>query len=366
MKVLFDHQIFSEQKYGGISRYFSEILKYGESDTEVLLELSTIFSNNYYLKKYFPNRSSFLPNLEFRGKRKLLSIINQYYSIYMLNKGFFDVFHPTYYNPYFIKYLNKKPYVITVHDLIYEIFKEDTINHNKIRAFMKKTIENATHIIAISKNTKKDILKFYSVPENKISVIYHGNKIINNSNIISNKYKKNKKFFLYIGKRGGYKNFTSLVYAIHNILIKENIFLICIGGGPQNANEIALLKRLNVERNVIFLPKIKDDELGFYYSNAISLIYPSKYEGFGLPILEAMSFGCPVLLSNSSVFPEIAGDAGLYFDPNKIYSISEAVNNILYSVALRDSLVKKGLARVKMFNWMDTYYKTKEVYRKII
>ena len=259
-----------------------------------------------------------------------------------------------------------KPFVITVYDLIYEIFGQDNPNENLIRENMRKTIKHSHHIIAISNNTKKDLIKLYGIDPRKISVVHLGirNKAISFKPI--NSYSLPEKYLLFVGNRGGYKNFIPLVSSISRFLIQNGIFLVCIGGGPFTKKEQTILKEIQVSEKIILIPYLEDSLLFKMYKNALAFIFPSKYEGFGIPILEAMNYGCPMLLSNVSSLPEIGSDAALYFDPYNPESILENLHNIYSSQELRESLIAKGFARVKLFHWGNTYQNTMQVYEKVL
>ncbi len=209
--------------------------------------------------------------------------------------------------------------------MIHEIYPEYFPLNDETSAWKKELAEKATKIIAISKNTKKDIIKYYGINSNKIDVIYLGNSLYDSG--ISNKIDRNiigtmpKKYILFVGSRKIYKNFYFFVEAVAPVLQKdENLNLICVGGGPFSNDERFYLKSFNIDRQ-IYHYTVNDDTLSEVYKRAIALIYPSLYEGFGLPILEAYSCSCPVILSNTSSLPEIAGDAAAYFDPKDITSM---------------------------------------------
>jgi len=365
LKILYDYQIFTDQNYGGISRYFSEIIsRIGKKDKNSY-EISSIFSNNYYLIRNKLNNKEFLPRNEFKGKHRLMKLINQSYTKLKLIKNDFDIFHPTYYDPYFLKYLYNKPYVITVPDLIYYIFHSDNKYQKKIKVDIYNVVRNSSHIITISNNTKNDIIKYFDIDKNNISVIYPGNSII--ANISKKKSVFPNNYILFVGNRNGYKNFTNLVIAVADILISENIFLICIGGGTPSIEEKALLEKLKIKERIIFISNTTDENMVHYYRNALCFIFPSKYEGFGIPILESFSCGCPVILSNTSSFPEVAGEAALYFDPNSIESIKQTIRHYLkLSQEEKVAMRIRGFHRLKLFSWDTAYEQTIFVYEKLI
>lgn len=366
MKILFDYQTFTEQNYGGISRYFSEIIRLLSQDKECNINIASLLSNNYYLNMYGFNKSKFLSSIHFRGKRRLMKVINREYAKMILKRNDFDIFHPTYFDTYFLPYIKNKPYVLTVHDLIYEIFSNDYPEANEIRNSMRELVWHAKHIISVSNSTKKDIINYYGIDKNKITTIYHGNSLkINLKAKIINKFNKN--YFLFVGHRDGYKNFSNLLISIAPILKEHKILLICSGGNIANKEEIELINELSIKNYVFIYSWLLDEELIDLYNNALALIFPSRYEGFGIPILEAFACRCPVLLSNSSSLPEIAGDAALYFDPISIESIRNTINNFLSLEKSEIAILKeKGFNRLEMFSWNKAYLETLEVYKKLI
>lgn len=366
MTILFDHQIFSNQIYGGISRYFCELMKNFENDNEIEYELSLRYSNNHYLKQLdnFPCKP-FFENFTFRGKHRLINFLNERISKKFISKGDYDVFHPTYYDPYFLNFLNNKPFVLTVYDMIYEIYPEMFSSEDKTAERKKLLAQEATKIIAISKSTKRDIIRFFGIDENKIEVIYLGNSLnINKSDDVIN-IELPEKYILFVGNRRGYRNFDLFIKAITPLLLEDaELNVVCTGGKFSNT-EIEKFKSLNI-KDKVFQYSVSDNILAYLYQRAIVFVFPSLYEGFGIPILESFVCGCPVLVGKVSSLPEIAGDAGVYFDPTNIVSIYDTVKRIIYDKELRKNLKLKGFQRVKNFSWEKAAEKTKSLYESII
>lgn len=369
MKVLFDHQIFSLQIYGGISRYFYELMKNFDGDDELKYELSLRYSNNYYLKRL--NICSYRPFFEkfpLRGKRRILCFLNQKISKKIISEHNYDIFHPTYYNPYFLDCIEKKPFVLTIHDLNYEIFANDFPKREKTSAYIKMLATKAAKIIAMSENTKKDIVRIYNIDESKIVVIYHAgsNFITTNARNENAKLMFPKKYLLFVGKRERYKNFINFINAVYLLLKNDrNLNVVCAGGGNFNRFEQDFLKSLSLQ-NRVFQFNVNDEELMILYINARAFVFPSLNEGFGIPILEAFACKCPAIISNASCFPEVANDAAEYFDPLSIESMRRAIANVLTNNDRREELIRKGMERVKEFSWQKTAQRTKEVYQSIV
>ena len=362
MRILYDHQMFLLQKYGGISKYYCELIKNLPQGIEY--QLSVLLSNNSYLHEdaeIFKKRNIFIPNRQFKGKRfikRSLNSINQFYSNLNLSANNFDLFHPTFYNPYFLSRLTK-PYVITVHDLI--AFNDTSYAHDPIRTEMEKVIQNATRIISISKNTKKDLVEILNIDPEKIDVVYHGY----NQSIITGKRNIYGQYILFVGRREGYKNFKTFAKAISRLLIKErSLQLICVGE-PFDREDILLLKGLKIFRQTMAL-NVSEAGLSNLYSNALVFVYPSLYEGFGMPILEAFANDCPLCLSNSSSFPEIAADAACYFDPHDKESIVTAIETVIYDQQFSNNLIEAGRKRLQNFSWIKTAKETVNCYEKAL
>jgi glycosyltransferase involved in cell wall biosynthesis len=173
-----------------------------------------------------------------------------------------------------------------------------------------------------------------------------------------------EEYILFTGTRDGYKNFQFFIISIADLLRKsKNLFLVCTGAGFSK-DEAALFIRLGIGEKVLHR-FASEKEILHLYKAAICFVFPSYYEGFGLPILEAFESGCPVLLARASCFPEIAGDAALYFDPKNKQELVDTIWEILNNITLRNELAKKGFDRVSMFSWDNTFQKTIECYAEL-
>lgn len=355
MKILYDYQIFSIEKYGGISRYFCELMK------SINNILPIVISNNYYLGKTNLSYLKFGTNNLFF--KKYLSFFNKLYTLNQIRNLKFDIYHPTYYNSYLFKKI-KKPIVVTIHDMIHENFS-DLVDSNdptiKRKALMAK---RATRIIAVSENTKKDIIQTYGISPKKIDVVYHGDSFSDINLDICVNYDIPERYILYTGKRRGYKNFDNFILAVKKFVLNDSeLFVVCAGGGSFNKYELELFKKLGLLDRIVH-KECSDQLLKILYSKSLFFIYPSMYEGFGIPLLEAMSSDTAILCSNTSCFPEVAGDCAIYFDP---YSISDIQKKINY--ALNNKLTKYkelGKHRLLFFTWEKTIENTQNTYKKAL
>ena len=378
MKVLYDHQIFEQQVIGGASRYYCEIINKLTGRINVSISIKktkNIYLNNSLNLKKLIQKSQIIEKLTLgkvlkvvnkirkilKGKKSKNSDVNLRYSIHELQNGNFNVFHPTNFDPYFLDYIGNKAFVVTIHDMIHELFPEFFGPNNTASLQKAKLAKKASHIIAVSENTKKDIIKILNIEESKISVVYHGaDSLIGNAKKIDG---LPNKYLLYVGSRHGYKNFSFLIHSIAVILIEHNIHLICTSE-EFNENEIELFNSLGINKYIQHC-FCSDDELAYLYKNAVSFIFPSLYEGFGIPILEAFANNCPVILSNKSCFPEIAGEAAIYFDPKNKLDIQKAVLLLINSEQTREDLIAKGKERIKLFSWEKASENTLSIYKKV-
>lgn len=379
MKILYDYQAFSIQKIGGISRYFSEIFSNLPEKFEYSLGL--MYSNNLYIKKKVSHlainyKEDYLEGYNLPGKETLkkflkylspsnfpdTNYLNKKNALSLLAEQDFDIFHPTYYDPYFLNGIGSKPFVLTIHDMIHELYPE-FFPANDLTSLHKRTLASkASHIIAVSENTKKDIINILGIPESKITVIYHGTNTIDLHESLNDPTPSD--YLLFVGERIRYKNFLFLINSISEVLIKEQLSLICTGV-PFTNEELELFQNLGIIKH---MKHCFSDEasLAQLYKNAIAFIFPSTYEGFGIPVLEAFANDCPVLLSQSSCLPEIAGDAALYFDPKSKKELYERTNLLINDKQLRRSLINKGRIRLKDFSWSIASQATSNIYLKVL
>jgi glycosyltransferase involved in cell wall biosynthesis len=382
MKVLYDHQIFDLQKYGGISKYFSELIYASRDKYEY--EISLKFSDNHHLRSRnllacapIPDyKKNFLTTQNFPGKGRILNWtkrlfpknypnpyeVNKRNSIDLLKKGDFDIFHPTYYDPYFLDYIGNKPFVVTIHDMTYELFPEffpledQTFHHKKVVALA------ANSIIAVSENTKKDIIDIWGVESEKIDVVYHG--VSNNNWPMESVLNLPDKYLLYVGARNGYKNFTFMIHAIADFLEEFDIQIICTGP-VFSLSEVKLFENLNIIPKLVHI-EANEQEMHILYKRALALVFPSLYEGFGMPILEAYSNDCPVVLSNTSCFPEIAKHYGIYFDPKSKQELIKSLTKVVEKRYITSAVIPGLDVLQKEFSWESAADQTNNVYTKII
>jgi glycosyltransferase involved in cell wall biosynthesis len=357
MKILYDHQIFTGQKFGGISRYFYELMNHSEDLFEY--DVSGIYSENEYIKqlrlyKEFPLKISF------RGKGRILNLLNKSHSIKKIRQKDYDIIHPTYYDPYLLKSIKNVPLVINVHDMIFEKLPEYFNKNDNTAAKKRECFIKSDAIIATSQKTKDDLIAIHpEICEEKVKVIYHGEVFSEKKH---NSEKRN--YILFTGQRGAYKNFNSFIEAVAPLLIRYNLRLLCTGQAFTK-DEYALLSRHKIadKTKAVFA---SETELQDIYTKALLFVFPSLYEGFGFPILEAFASGCPAVLSGTSCFPEIAEDAAVYFDPYSADDMRDKIEKVLLDSSLQSTLIKRGFERVKFFSWEKTVKQTYQLYCELL
>ena len=265
-------------------------------------------------------------------------------------------FSPAHYIPRFCPI----PTVVTIHDLSYFYYPEEFLKKDlfQLKNWTKYSVEKAKKIIAVSQTTKKDIVKFYHIPEEKIEVIYNGGPSRHSDperakRVESEESKKNKKYFLYVGTLQPRKNIDTLIdaYSIFRKNHPEYKLIIAGKKGWLYEHIYKKVEELDLQKEVEFKGYVTDNELAVLYQNAFCFVLPSLYEGFGIPILEAMSFDCPVITSFTSSLPEVGGGACLYFNPKNPKELTEKMIELSENRKLRSDLIKKGRGRTGLFSW---------------
>jgi glycosyltransferase involved in cell wall biosynthesis len=283
-----------------------------------------------------------------------------------------DLFHAT---EHLLPRFSSVRTVFTLHDLIF-LFHPEThkpLNRWFLTLMMPRFLRAADAVIAVSECTKRDAIRFYRIPEEKITVIYEGvNPRFRPASpetiaAVRARYNLPEHFILYVGTIEPRKNLTALLEAFHHLLATHDLRLVIVGKkGWLYEGFFRRLRELGLGDRVIFTGYVPDEDLPAIYSAADLFVFPSLYEGFGLPVLEAMACGTPVICSNTSSLPEVAGDAAFLVDPTDVCSLAGAMEQALTDEHLRSELMAKGLERARWFTWEKAAAKTLEVYRGVL
>ncbi len=374
MKVLYDHQAFSLQDFGGVTLIYSELLRAFQNYPKNVISAKAFApaSGNVNLQSAQPQLSwKILHKISNQNRFKLQFQVNKLLSLISLATSNFDVYHPTYYNPYFIPHV-KKPFVVTVYDMAHEVFADDPAFNADVRKNKQILVQAASKVLAISQFVKDDLIRIYNVPADKIEVTYLGGDNIlrpedqdagNFASILP------KRYIVYDGTRkSGYKNFRPFLSAIAPILNKDTtLYVVCAGGVPFTADEIAFFTELKIEKQLINVPVRGTMPMqAVFWKNALLFAYPSLYEGFGIPFVQSMFCGCPIVGSNTGSTAEVGQDVIFYFDGKNQESIRATVENALYNEEERKKKIALGYARAKDFTWQKTAEKTLAVYQSLL
>ncbi len=370
-KILYTHNVFAFQVYGGISRYFVEVIKRIPPEAAEIRVFAG-FHINEYLRDLPGVIGIRVPYFNRRGRIQIF--INALMQITRMNLNDLaqrvflrpddrTIIHVSYYTRLPTK--RKAKLVVTVYDMIHELFPQYFPRYDKTTYLKRLCCEQADKIIAISNCTKRDLVNLFGIEPGKIEVIYLGNSL---DKVVPTGLSPgfNTPYLLYVGdRRRGYKNFNRLVEAFAQSEQLRNYFaLVCFGGGAFAPWEKMKLNGLDITHQVYYIEG-NDRLFANYYRHARAFICPSLYEGFGLPLLEAMGLGCPVICSNKDPMLEIANDAGIYFDPNDTDHIQHVLETALVDDSLLQEKIKRGYQRAAMFNWDDTVKKTLAVYQSL-
>ena len=294
-----------------------------------------------------------------------------------------DIVHYPYFDFFFLTLplLKKVKTIVTIHDCTPLVFPQNFPAgiRGKIKFFIQKfSLKTVSAVITDSESSKTDIIKFLSIPGERVFRIYLAADCLyrqitvreEEKKKLFNKYRLNKNFIMYVGDINHNKNLPNIIKAFAQA--KIDLDLVLIGKAFENSAQPevkelrSLIKELKIQDRVKILGFVSDQELVVFYNLAVVYCQPSLYEGFGLQILEAMACGCPVLTSNVSSIPEVAGEAAVLVDPRSINQIAREMERLTLDQDLRCKIIKLGLAQVEKFSWDKTAQETIRVYEKIL
>lgn len=359
MRILIDNINNSIQNAGGISALWYELSIRSLNDPELEISFLDVPNNNIFRSMLDIPIENIVENPLRHMPLKLQRYLNPYR---LSGKG---IFHSSYY-----RITDNKNFVniTTVHDFVHEYYRKGLARFVNSKQ-KKRAIFNADKIICVSQNTKKDLLNFYpQILEDDIHVIYNGvsdsyfpiggNTDDQLRSLIP--YSKNE-FVLFVGYRQKeYKNFIVAV----NACKKAKIPLVIVGGGKITSDEAKILLSHETHCSFVHLSNVSNSNLNILYNNALCLLYPSLYEGFGIPLIEAQKAGCPVICSKNSSIPEVVHESALFVEDNRIETYADHLNFLKNDISQMSLLIEKGFLNARRFSWDKCYQQTKEVYKE--
>ena len=365
MEIAYDHQIFGWQRYGGVSRYFYELANNISQNMMCNVSIvSPLYVNSYLVTAPSDLRVLGLKMPAIRRTGRIYRAFNQLLASPIMHGLQPDVVHETYYSKNRQAPKNSKV-VLTVFDMIHERFPESFSKWDPLASEKATAVKRADHIVCISEHTRQDLIQLLDVKQEKISVVHLGFSLTVDNKAGESLVKR--PYLLYVGGRAGYKNFDALLRAYASLpALARDFDLVAFGGGALHPKERALIGALGLSDSQVRQIGGGDSILSGLYQGASLFVYPSLYEGFGIPPLEAMSFDCPVVCSNTSSIPEVVGDAAIFFDPMSINSIAKAMEAVVSNESIRERLIARGRERIKLFSWQRCARQTLEVYGKLV
>lgn len=363
MRILYDGEIFSASPYGGINTYFRNLLARLPGDATAQL--------------FLPEHSRGAPTASPRTTVErlqatrmwpgtLAASLERHAYRRRLNGTRADILHPTYYSLLTGLPIDRirTPIVLTVWDMIHELYPKQYDPTGSKAAVKKKAILAASAILCISENTKRDLLSIYGIPESRIRVTLLAPSFERPVGGDAGTAPRGP-YFLYVGGRKFHKNFAGLLRAFSRVASAVGDVTLCVVGRPFNDDERRLLEDGHVAERVKNLGQVDDATLAVLYRQSVALVYPSLYEGFGIPPLDAMLCGTAVIAARTSSLPEVTGNAALFFDPNGGHDLEDRMLEILQDPAMRGRLLSVGGEWVKRYSWDKTADETFAVYRSV-
>lgn len=365
MKIVFDQQIFCLQKHGGISRYFAELVRHIAKQPHVDASIVAPLHINEYLCAPGVRvlvRGQRFP-FDFRGNSPIVRSFNSIaLPMYWAGKAY-DIIHETYYS---LKPRGRaRLRILTIYDMIHELYPQDFPDSARVSAAKRAAALRADHVICISETTRQDAIRMLGIPPDRSSVIYLGCSLDAAASPAALDAKTGR-YMLYVGRRNGYKNFGVVLEAFAaSPKLKAGYELIAFGGRRLSADEERRIGELGLTGRVKHVGG-NDELLSAYYAKATAFVYPSRYEGFGIPPLEAMYHGCPVACSSAGSITEILGDAAAYFEPDDSAKLRFLLERLAEDERFAADLVARGKVRIKKYSWEACAHETLDAYRRLL
>ena len=357
MKVRYDDQIFVELRRGGIARYFVELMRAfsARAELDVVVQRGWRWTRNEHVLDARLGGRLTVPG---GSRRRVLGAANS--AARLLGRETSDLSHPTYYGAAGLARRRTGPMVVTIHDMTPELFP-DLFPRGNPHDRKLEYVRRAAVILCVSANTRADLLDVYGPIAAPILVTHLG--VDERFRPPATELRPSAPYLLYVGNRDAYKDFRVALESFAQIAPDHpGLSLLAVGGGPFTQTEQDLIARWGLGSSVANR-SVSDAELPRVYGNAAVFVNPSRYEGFGLTVLEAMACGTPTVLADSSSLPEVAGSAAVYFPPGDSGAMAAQLRRLLGDSELRRRMSEKGVDRARDLTWLKTATATSRAYR---
>lgn len=371
MRVLYDHQMFTIQRFGGITRIFIELARQlSQAPGCAIHWYRGLYRDGYQIGDFRDRLARYWAFPAARVERRGWAVAEMNRCglkwFVRTTPRSYDVYHPTYYDDSLLGIVQPKRLAVTVHDMITERFLADQAHFQGVIAGKRRLVEAADVVFANSERTRQDLLDMIPVDPAKVRVTYWASRIDKAPAESLPTACQGAPYFLYVGTRSKYKNFEVLMHAVAaDDRLRSQFKIVCFGGSGDYLEPELRFFDANGMRDRFVYCTGNDAVLKALYGAAAALVYTSRYEGFGLPPLEAMQCGCPVICAPTSSLPEVVGDAALFFDVDAPEQLADCMRRVAEETELRARLVQKGHARAALFSWERTAQATLDGYRAV-
>lgn len=361
MRVAIDEQIFVAQRFGGISRMFVSLMEEFQRHPELDVDLQPMV--NRVVNHYLLDSPALAADLDVREAASTWTALAGYLTT-PRPRARVDLVHNTFYLPHGLAGYPGARRVVTVHDMIPELMPR-TRRRLDFITLKKAYVDRADHVICVSEATRRDLVSVYGTPKAPVSIIHHG---------VDPMFRPGAapvpglpaEYLLYVGNRSQYKDVDTLYRAFADLAHRfPSLALVLVGGGALRPSERAVLTRLGVLDRVS-QHALPDSQLPGAYAHATAFVFPSRHEGFGLPVLEAMACGVPTVLARATSLPEVGGEAAAYFTPGDGDELSVVIGDLMDDDTRRADLVERGRARAGQFAWQEAAARTARVYADVL
>lgn len=357
--MAFDEQIFAIQRYGGISRMFAQLAR--QFVLEPIDDVQVLPFNAPVVNRYLLDHPELSGPLGAREARNEWTALAHYLTRPQTHPRC-EIVHNSFYLPHGLAPVKGAKRIVTIHDMIPERLPHTRRRLDRL-TLKHRYVQRADHIICVSEATREDLEDIYGPLDVAVSVVHHG---------VDERFRPDvprldvlpERYVLFVGNRGQYKDARVLFDAFAQIAQDfPDLHLLCVGGAGLSPQEVQWLTERGI-RDRVSQRYLSDAEIASAYAHAEVFVFPSRFEGFGLPALEAMASGTPVMLANATSLPEVGADAAIYFTPGNAAELASALASLLTDDSAKQQLITRGLERAAIFSWHAAAEKTAAVYRQ--